>query len=472
MRRPNIVFILADDMGFWTLGSAGNRDAVTPNLDDMARNGCTAENFFCSSPVCSPARATLLTGRMPSMHGILDWILQGNMENEGEKPIEYLEEFKGYTDYLSEAGYVCGVSGKWHLGDSEKRQKGFSHWYVHQSGGGNYYDAPMIREGKRVREPGYVTELITRDAVRFLRDREGKDEPFYLSVNFTAPHTPWIHNHPQKYLDLYRDCTFNSCPVEKRHPWQIDFSEFNYDRKEMLKGYFAATSALDFGVGEIREELRRLNLDRDTLILFSSDNGFNCGHHGIWGKGNGTSPFNMYDTSVKVPLIACMPGKIRPGIRLKGLYSAYDFFPTIMEIAGLAYKEKDLPGKSFAKAIFTGEEREINDCVVVYSEYGAVRMVRQREWKYIRRYPEGPDELYNLKTDPGEMLNMIDKAAPELIELLNKRLESWFSEYARPETDGRQVSVTGAGQNKKHTASGFEPGSFQMGYETLPVRQA
>lgn len=124
MRRPNIVFILADDMGFWTLGSAGNRDAVTPNLDDMARNGCTAENFFCSSPVCSPARATLLTGRMPSMHGILDWILQGNMENEGEKPIEYLEEFKGYTDYLSEAGYVCGVSGKWHLGDSEKGRRG------------------------------------------------------------------------------------------------------------------------------------------------------------------------------------------------------------------------------------------------------------------------------------------------------------------------------------------------------------
>ena len=91
-------------------------------------------------------------------------------------------------------------------------------------------------------------------------------------------------------------------------------------------------------------------------------------------------------------------------------------------------------------------------------------MVRQREWKYIRRYPEGPDELYNLKTDPGEMLNMIDKAAPELIELLNKRLVSWFSEYARPETDGRQANVTGAGQNKKHTASGFEPGSFQMGY--------
>jgi len=99
-------------------------------------------------------------------------------------------------------------------------------------------------------------------------------------------------------------------------------------------------------------------------------------------------------------------------------------------------------------------------------------MIRQKEWKYIRRYPEGPDELYNLKTDPDEMRNMIDKAAPELIELLNKRLDSWFSEHTRPETDGRQANVTGAGQNRKYTNHGFEPGSFEKGYETLPIRQA
>ena len=165
-------------------------------------------------------------------------------------------------------------------------------------------------------------------------------------------------------------------------------------------------------------------------------------------------------------------GELKPGTRLRGLYSAYDFFPTIMEIAGVQYKEKGLPGKSFAKAVFSGEERDINDCVVVYSEYGAVRMIRQKEWKYIRRYPEGPDELYNLKTDPDEMRNMIDKAAPELIELLNKRLDSWFSEHTRPETDGRQANVTGAGQNRKYTNHGFEPGSFEKGYETLPIRQA
>lgn len=468
MNRPNIIFILADDMGYWTLGSAGNRDAVTPNLDQMAEDGCVMENFFCSSPVCSPARATLLTGQMPSAHGVLDWIAEGNVGKNGAGPIEYLQECKGYTDYLSQAGYVCGLSGKWHLGASEKVQKGFSHWYVHQLGGGGYYGAPMIRDGKCVCENGYITEAITGDAVSFIREQAGKDQPFYLGVHYTAPHTPWIRNHPQKYLDLYKDCSFSSCPIEEKHPWQIDFHEFQHDRREMLMGYFASTTALDAGVGEIREELKRLQIDQDTLVIFSSDNGFNCGHHGIWGKGNGTYPFNMYDTSVKVPMIACQPGHIRPGGYLTGLYSAYDFFPTILEIAGIEYRDPSLPGRSFARAWFGGPEREKDGCIVVYNEYGSVRMLRQKEWKYINRYPDGPDELYNLVSDPEESYNMIDKADPNLVQLQKDRLEQWFLSYAKPGVDGRMAGVTGAGQRKMHGLYGFEPGSFHDKYRVSP----
>ncbi len=148
-KQPNIICILSDDQGAWALGSAGNPEIRTPHLDRLAEEGMRFSNFFCTSPVCSPARASLLTGRIPSQHGVQDWIREGNL---GENAIEYLEGQTAYTEILAENDYVCGVSGKWHLGDSIRPQKGFHHWYVHQFGGGPYYGAPMIRDGKLVVE--------------------------------------------------------------------------------------------------------------------------------------------------------------------------------------------------------------------------------------------------------------------------------------------------------------------------------
>ena len=464
MKRPNIILILADDMGYWTLGSAGNRDAYTPNLDQMAQDGTRMENFFCASPVCSPARATLMTGKMPSCHGVLDWISEGNIETAEKEGIEYLKEFPCYTDYLNKAGYICGLSGKWHLGSAQKPQKGFCHWYAHQAGGGPYFDPPMVRNGKLVQEKGYVTELITEDALKFISEAKTTGQPFYLSVHYTAPHTPWIGNHPKRYLELYKDCSFESCPVEERHPWQIEFADFSFPRDEMLRGYFAAVSAMDESVGRIRARIKELEIERETLVIFSSDNGFNCGHHGIWGKGNGTFPANMYDTSVKVPMIACWPGVIPSAQRLLGLYSACDFFPTIMDIAGLPFDASAFPGTSFA-SVWKGEDKDRKEGdIAVFDEYGGVRMLRQKTWKYICRYPNGPNELYNMEEDPQERVNIIDKVPPQLVKLLHNRLEKWFYYQTRPETDGRTAGVTGAGQKKMHTPYGFEPGSFEEKY--------
>ncbi len=127
--RPNVLFILSDDHGLWALGCAGNPEIRTPNLDRLADEGTRFERFFCASPVCSPARASLLTGRIPSQHGVHDWIREGNV---GEGAVEYLTGQRGYTEILAGHGYRCGLSGKWHLGDSQVPQKGFAHWYVHQ----------------------------------------------------------------------------------------------------------------------------------------------------------------------------------------------------------------------------------------------------------------------------------------------------------------------------------------------------
>ena len=145
INRPNIVFIISDDQGPWAAGCYGNTEIRTPAIDRIAQTGMRFDNFFVATPVCSPSRATFLTGRIPSQHGVHDWIREGNV---GASAAAYLAGEVAYTDILAANGWVCGLSGKWHLGHSQLAQHGFSHWYVHQQGGGPYNDAPMIRDGE------------------------------------------------------------------------------------------------------------------------------------------------------------------------------------------------------------------------------------------------------------------------------------------------------------------------------------
>ena len=169
MKRPNIVFILTDEQGYWALGCNGNSEIRTPNIDRLAAEGINLQNFFCTSPVCSPARASLLTGRIPSQHGVHDWIRGGNGEKTGEMPIEYLEGMTGYTDLLKENGYTCGISGKWHLGAAGFPQKSFDHWYIaKQAGAGSYLDSDMFRGTEVEHTEGYLTNVITDDALFFI----------------------------------------------------------------------------------------------------------------------------------------------------------------------------------------------------------------------------------------------------------------------------------------------------------------
>lgn len=255
-KPPNIICILSDDHGAWAMGCAGNHEIRTPNLDRLAATGTRFSNFFCASPVCSPARASLLTGRIPSQHGIHDWLRGGNV---GEDAVEYLKGQTGYTDVLAAHGYNCGISGKWHLGNSLLPQKGFTHWYVHQSGGGPYYDTPMIRDGELINEAGYVTDNITNDALDCLERYAKADAPFYLSVHYTAPHSPWIDNHPREIVDSYEECAFETCPQERTHPDAIELTaEVQENPRENLKGYFAAVTAMDANIGRILDKLETL----------------------------------------------------------------------------------------------------------------------------------------------------------------------------------------------------------------------
>ena len=441
--KPNVVFVLTDDQGPWALGCAGNPEIRTPNLDKLAKTGTRFDNFFCTSPVCSPARASLMTGRIPSQHGVHDWISQRNMP---PRPAQYLEGQTCYSDVLAANGYTCGFCGKWHLGDSLTPQHGFSHWFCLPTGYSFYNDVDVIRDGEVVGSEGYLTDVITDDALAFIDGH--KNEMFYLSVNYNAPHAPW-DGHPQDIVDSYGDCPFKSCPQERRHPWATSMAD-HLGNRESLRGYFAAVTAMDLNVGRILDKLDTLGIRENTLVIFMSDNGYSCGHHGFWGKGNGTLPTNMYENSVKVPAIFSHPARIPAGRVASAMVSQYDFMPTLLEYLCLpAVDDESLPGGSFLPVLL-GEKEQARDEVVVYDEYGPVRMIRTQEWKYIHRYPRGPHELYDLVNDPGERKNLVeDESQRGLVAEMRKRLSGWFERYVTPHRDGARFPITGSGQRER-----------------------
>lgn len=451
--RPNIVVIVSDDQGPWALGAAGNHEIRTPVLDGLAARGVRLERFFCASPVCSPARASLLTGRIPSDHGVHDYL---DGAHAGPDSQDHLQGVVTLTDALADAGYRLGLSGKWHLGASDVPRRGFVHWYALEGGGSPYRDAVMYRDGVPERVNGYLTDVIADDAVAFIDAEQEHDDPFFLAVNFTAPHKPFAGQHPDEYTRLYRDCAFDTCPQEQPHPWlqTLDGAPIGgeADARAALIGYFAAVTAMDAAIGRILDALRTTGREGDTIVVFLSDNGFSCGQHGFWGKGNGTFPMNMYDESVMVPFIISAPWMMRRGVVDDQLRSAYDLPATLMDLAGLdASPFESGPGRSFAQTLradlpaLPAEERP----VVVHSEYGPVRMIRTRDRKYVHRHPHGPHELYDLNADPGERDNLADDPAHAAeLARLRRMLRDWFAAHSSPDADGQGLPVFGAGQTR------------------------
>lgn len=473
-KKPNLLFILTDDQGAWAMRCAGNTDVYTPNLDRIAKEGMRFENFFCASPVCSPARASILTGAIPSQHGVHDWIRSGSLDKNSlgayknhlyfvneDKEISYLEGRTAYTDLLAENGYRCGLSGKWHLGNSLHPQHGFRDWFTIGRGGCMYMQPDVIEHGKLKIENRYLTDLITEHALDMLERYAKEENPFYLSVHYTAPHDPWDEDqHPKEFVDMYKDCACTATPEEELHPNLIPTAPggTGEERKRLLRGYYTAITAMDAGVGKILDRMEELGLEKDTIVIFTADNGMNMGHHGIWGKGNGTFPFNLYDTAVKVPFLIKWQGKILPQTVSESMCSHYDIIHTLIDLLKLAGKpDRNLPGKSFAPVLLEGAKEDNH--VVILDEYASSRMIRNREWKYIHRYPYGPHELYHLASDPEERINLVDK--PQYRDIKRKLLDSlqkWYFTYADPAVDGTRESVSGFGQLCR-------PGIYSQGRE-------
>ncbi|MFH1740961.1 MAG: sulfatase-like hydrolase/transferase [bacterium] len=422
-KPPNIILIMTDDQGQWALGCYGNREIKTPTIDQLAADGVRFSHAYANTPVCSPSRATFMTGLIPSQHGIHDWIKN---ENVGPRARCLVSRFPLFTDVFSAHGYTCGLSGKWHLGDSLNAHKSFSYWFTIPQGSSQYNDADVIWNGKIEKSPGYLTDRITDHAIDFIE--KNQDQPFFLDVQYTAPHGPW-EGHPEEFLKLYENCPFDSIPRVPTHPWASANINNNIGNPQKLAQYFASISAVDAGVARILETLDKTGLRGNTIVIFASDQGFQCGHNGLWGKGNASNPRNMFEESMLIPLIYSGPNLPQRGLVLDQFVSAYDFMPTILELAGLnmptAFR---YPGRSYAP-LLQGREAAWED--LVYGEYGRTRMVRTSEWKYVHRSDGGPHELYNLVLDPREDRNVAqDPFHNEHRLRLRKMIDDWFAEYA------------------------------------------
>jgi choline-sulfatase len=309
MTRPNILLFVTDDHAQWALGAYGNREIHAPTLDYLAKTGVRMANAFTPTPVCSPARACLLTGRLASQHGLHDYLASTDPEVDG---VDWLGDEIMLGQLLQEAGYQTGYSGKWHLGRDEHPQPGYDSWFTLGRGYPILHQGPHAygENGEHVTIAGRPTQVITDRAVDFLRG-VGEERPFFLTVGYYATHSPW-RDHPPRLVSQYADCTFDDIPADEMHPFGRQNLESTDptrdDPRAALAQYYAAVSEIDEGVGRIVDELAGSGLLDNTLIIYTADHGLNCGHHGIWGKGNGTLPLNMVEESIRVPLILWQRG--------------------------------------------------------------------------------------------------------------------------------------------------------------------
>jgi arylsulfatase A-like enzyme len=425
-RRTNVVMFMTDDHGAWAMGAYGCRDMRTPVLDQLAAEGARFNRAYASTPGSSPSRMTFLTGQLPSQHGVQDHLL--DEDSFGPKTRKFLDGHLTYSELLAKNGYTLGMCGKWHMGDDAHAQRGFSYWHTVPGGGGTYRDPEFYTNGMRRKLIGFKSDLVADGAIEFL-DRS-KNKSFFLLVNCYAAHEPYDYQ-PERDREPYRTCEFGCFPDEDMNPNQNPSQAKLHGRREPKVAYSALVTGVDRNVGRILRRLERLKLREDTLIIVTAGHGWNAGHHGVWGRGNGTIPFNLYEEAVRVPMIWNHRGHIRAGHVATPMVSSYDFFPTILDYLGIQpHRDPKLPGRSYASFL---RGRVLNWTKSLYFEYAYMRGLRTENMKYIERSKEWPSELYDLEADPGETENVIREASyAKTLASMRADLTRFFQEHGAP----------------------------------------
>lgn len=441
--RPNVILIMTDNHGPWTLGCYGNKDIRTPHIDRLADEGTLFERAYANNAVCSPTRATVLTGLMLSQHGVHRF-LRGGAAQVGPQAYNMLEEFDTLPSQLVEAGYVAGLSGKWHLGGNVQPQEGFTYWITKPHGGSNgFYDQEVIQDGEIRKEPQYLTDLWTDHAIKFITSNQ--ERSFFLFLAYNGPYglggamREEIRN---RHRETYANHPLPSFPRTEPQPWNYNYAKWIGD-EQIIRKYAAEVSGIDDGVGRVRATLDELGLTENTLIVFTADQGLSGGHAGYWGMGDHTRPLTAFDWTMHIPLIFHRPGVVKSGQRIETLVSNYDLFPTILSLAAdsadvprdqtIDVTTLKRPGRDLSPML-RGESPVWEQ--IHFYEFENVRAVRTPEWKYIERIHQSPNELYDLRVDPNEHDNLYGQPEHgQTLLALRRRLHRFFDDHADPKWD-------------------------------------
>jgi len=427
--KPNIVFVLADDLGWADVGYQGSTFHPTPNIDALARRGLVFTNAYASSPVCSPTRYSFLTGQNPARHGMtkaLNPSVVGGVPGEATSGPEDREWWEPVlqdhipdtettiTERLRAAGYRTGIIGKWHLGAPQAPLQGFDVSIATDVLGGpasyfSPYEIPGFPEGP---EGEYITERLTDEAVTFIEQRG--DRPFFLFLSHFAPHSPW-----QARAELVA-----------KHEARID-----PDAAQKNPIYAAMIESLDDSVGRIVAALEVNGLSENTLLVFASDNGAltqrwlrrRSKHRTLFeitsnaplrgGKGK------LYEGGIRVPTIACWPGVIEPG-RCDVPTDTTDYYPTFLELCGLAPRGETLDGVSLMPLLLGDGVLAREALYFHFPHQTLVCALRRGDEKLVHHFG-GATELYDLSSDPGEETNLFDERSDRALELKDE-LFTWL----------------------------------------------
>ena len=445
-QQKNIIFIISDDHRYDAMGFMGKIPWLeTPGLDRMAREGMHVKNAFVTTALCSPSRASVLTGLYAHTHTVVD--------NSAPEP----ENILYFPQLLQEAGYETAFFGKWHMGNQgDQPRKGFDHWEGLR-GQGEYYNPTLNINGKRTKftDSTYITDLLTDHALDWMKKQE-KGHPFFVYLSHKGVHAMFepAKRHRGKYADKpvplpasyyltatdeYKEHGIPEWVKEQRYSWhgvdymyhgQIGFEEF-------YRRYLETLLSVDESITRVLDYLKANGLDKNTLVMYMGDNGFSFGEHGLIDKRH------AYEESMRVPMIAMCPSIIKAGAATDALVQNIDVGPTLLEYAGVETPEH-MEGESFLR-VLNGTSQQHRDKIFYeyyweyhYPQTPTMFAVRSGKYKYIHYYGLWTqNELYDLQMDPYEMNNLIDdRRYRELSKDLSGQVFDWLEN-----TNGMQIPL-------------------------------